>query len=91
MLILLQVIIASSNLDIGGANFVLGNYFLRRNYVAFDQDNNQVKLSFFPQADLNVLASYYIGQIWKGANMLLNSLISFFGLVLLGFASVSKQ
>ena len=70
----------------GGANFVLGNYFLRRNYVAFDQDNSQVKLSTFPQADLQVLASYYIGQIWSGANLLMNSLISFFGLVLLGFA-----
>lgn len=63
----------------------LGHYFFKRHYMAFDQDNKQVKLAVFPQSDLEILTGFYAEKIWAGAFGLFTSLMQFFGVVSLAF------
>lgn len=65
--------------------WTFGHYFMKRHYMAFDQDNNQIWLSTFPQADLEILSGYYANKFWAGAFGLLSNFTRFFGIVALAF------
>ena len=65
--------------------WTLGHYFMKRHYIVFDQDNSQVSLSTFPEADLQILTGYYANLIWNGAFGLVSGFAKFFGIVALAF------